>query len=63
MSTTDFDLTKGIVKRNAATFFEWRKQVTALLAGLSVNTSPTSVTGTVIKEGNRCHYIGFSTLS
>lgn len=36
MGTKDYDLARGIVKCDAATYFEWREQLTALLAGLSL---------------------------
>jgi hypothetical protein len=35
MGASDLELVKGIVKCNASTYFEWKEQITALLAGLS----------------------------
>ena len=69
MGTTDINLVKGITRCDAATFFKWQEQITALLAGLSLGQyltyqlDFTSKTETVIKEGNRCHYLVWATLA
>ena len=69
MGTTDIGLVDEIIKCDAATFFKWRKQITALLAGLSLGQCLTyqldftSETEAVIKDGNQCHHLVYSTLA